>query len=283
MSSLGLRAIPVLLSLTQGVAVQAAPVSIGLSALLNLNTDLTKRHEGVPVGVPSSYDWYARPRIHAGNSPGGFSALTGWGHVFWRDGANDDGLGVQIRSFITLLCHGHTRKWTLIQRGKIAGAQFKANYAENFATRPLKFENLDGVATVTFKRGTAFHFWPACGRSELPAGPTCGVVALVEARLLVPEASAGKKNKDSPYLIGLGADYWKDRSVQWDHYRTNKSVAVGRLRGLAGSWTWYGISTAEDSDLVRLYKLGFGLPTTPEFSGRAACAAALTAAPPNTR
>jgi hypothetical protein len=58
-------------------------------------------------------------------------------------------------------------------------------------------------------------------------------------------------------LIGLGADYWLDEKAQWNHFKTNKDVAVGRLRALTWDWQWYGLSTAPDADLTRLFQEGF--------------------------
>jgi len=232
-------------------------VTIGLARLMDLNSDRERMHQGIPLGVPKSYDWAKGPRIGAGNNQGAYRAVTGWGQVFWNEGASGHSGMLQIRNFQTFLCHGKNRSWELVQEGGIQGREFRADFANNTNKEALVLEMNDGVASVKFSYGLAFHFWLEKGRAKLPESGICGFVVLLEARLTSLENLAQSIDWASPLLIGLGADYWVDTTSRWDNYKTNTDIAIGRLKSVGPNWTWYGISTASDSDLKRLYGLGY--------------------------
>jgi hypothetical protein len=230
-----------------------------LRTLHGFNLDWNLLHEGQPSGVPTSYDWARKGRVTTGNQPpSGFSAITGWGQAFWLDGAGDPMTKVEIRQHQTYACLEPERRWVLLQSGPIAGAAFRTDFAKNVAKPPPLFEHDRDHATVAFAPDSAFHFWPKAGRAKLPDARLCGLLVLAEARA----AQAGQRDaRDDTartgVLIGLGADYWLDRKARWDNFKTNKDVAVGRLRALTWDWQWYGLSTAPDPDLTRLFGEGF--------------------------
>lgn len=227
---------------------------ISKDKLLEINQDLLQAHELSPSGVPAGYDWFKRSRLGAGNNVGTYAATTGWGQLFWVKGANESSDYLQIRNFNFLVCHGEQRKWELLQSGPIEGRQFSASYVNNTNIPAKYFDNKDGVATVSFEKDTAFHFWPSQGQVNLPSKEVCGVLVLLQARL-IPEY---KKTVDSrSFLIGAGADYWTKINSKWDKYRTNTDIAIGRLRLVHKEWEWYGMSTASDEDIKRLYDEGY--------------------------
>jgi hypothetical protein len=229
---------------------------ISIEQLLELNADWSRPHEGRPMGVPGWFDWALYPRIRAGNRPGKFTAFTGWGQVFWaRDTVGNPG-PVQIRNFQVFLCHGADRHWVLTQSGGIEGAEFRADFKDNVARAPTSFKVENDISTVTFEAGMTYHFWPSSGRARLPHRPLCGVLVLLEARLLGTANIYPGVEQKGGYLIGVGADYWADLTSVWDQYKTNKDVGVGRLKYVGNNWSWYGMSTATDDDLQRLYDSG---------------------------
>lgn len=223
------------------------PEEVDLAAI---QRDGTLPHERMPRGVPRGFDWARGPRVGAGNTPGAFRAATGWGQAF-SSGDADGRVMLQLRALQVLVCAGPQRQWQLVQRGPIEGRQFRADFAGNASAAAEHFELQGEVATVAFAAGSAFHFWPAAGRFELPAGPLCGVLVLVQARL-DPNSAPG-----TGALVGLGADYWLDRGTHWDQYRTNRDIAIGRLRVVTPEWRWVGLSTAGDADLQRLHLQGY--------------------------
>lgn len=265
-----MTALPPAPRLLLGAAVLAACVGVPVSAaaepfvgpalvqLQQFNADWQLPHEGKPQGVPASYDWARKGRVTSGNRrPPGFTALTGWGQAFWLDGFAGNAPLLEVRQHQTLACLEPDRRWVRLQRGPIAGAAFRPDFANNAAKAPERF-TLDGDrAVVSFAAKAAFHFWPKSGRSELPGDNLCGLLVLLEAKATAPEGTEPATLKPTGLLIGLGADYWLDRKAGWDNYKTNKDVGVGRLRTVGWSWAWYGLSTASDADLAQLVKAGF--------------------------
>lgn len=207
-------------------------------------------HEGAPLGVPRGYSWARWPEVQAGNTPGGFGAMTGWGQVFWAAETIGHPGNVQIRNLQTFICSGE--RWERVQIGSLEGAEYRADF-KNDESRPARYVVEGSVATVAFDAGRVFHFWPK-GRVRLPDGALCGVVVLLEARAVA--VANGLEKKRGGYLIGAGADYWVDMASAWDRFKTNKGVGVGRLRYLGDKWTWYGMSTASDGKTDELFRSG---------------------------
>lgn len=252
-----------------------AYLTIPYAELAALNTDWSKPHEARPLNVPAGYDWAKSPAMNLGNKvPANFVSMTGWGQVFWSTTATPTTNVVQFRDFITLMCYGPDRKWILLQRGPIDGAQFLATFENNTAKAAQTFAVTSEQATAQFSQGAAFHFWPAMGRANMPdVNNNCGFVILMQARVTVPpvrstttaaalaDAKAADAILPNTYLVGLGADYWLSKTAVWDNYKTNKAVGVGRLRYATKNWGWFGMSTASDADLLRLYQTGYDMGT----------------------
>ena len=224
--------------------------------LLQFNVDFSLAHEGLPNGVPGSYDWFAKPRKGTWNSvPEGFAALTGWGQAFWTQGTGTASAYLLLRNHMTLVCHGSRHQWSLLQASSTEGAEFRPDYAGNVAKpagNPGPIEA--GADAVGFAASSAYHFWPKAGRSKLPSTELCGILVLVQARV---EPVAPNSYRTPNMLLGLGADYWLNRTAAWDNYRTNRDVAIGRLRLVTEAWNWFGLSTASDSDLRKLINEGY--------------------------
>lgn len=256
----GAAGLALLLVLPPGAQALQLPADLDLAVV---QQDSTLPHEQAPRGVPRGYDWAIGPRLGAGNSPGRFRAATGWGQVFRDDDRRHADAALQLRELQVLLCSGPARQWQLVQRGVIEGRQFRADYSGDQSRPPRLLRQVNGYVTVSIDAGSSFHFWPSQGRFELPEGELCGFVVLVQARL-----DPAAQDSQPGYLVGLGADYWLDRNARWDHYRTNRDVAIGRLRTVGREWRWYGLSTATDADLQRLRTQGYAL--SPSLCGGAA-------------
>lgn len=90
-------------------------------ALLDLNQDWSLRHQGSPMGVPKDYKWATNAYMEAGNQPGKFTALTGWGHVFWDKETIGHPGPLEIRNFHTFICSGSDERWTHVSAGPHRG------------------------------------------------------------------------------------------------------------------------------------------------------------------
>lgn len=180
-------------------------------------------HERKPAGVPTSYDWKARPKL-TGNPSEGMGAMTGWLQAF-TIGANHGWL--QISNLQTWARTG--RVWALLQSGDVEGAVFAPSFAGNVNTTPTRLEHADGVATVEWPNSGAWHCWPL-RRAVLPACDEIAVACQVRATL--------------PLLVGCGADYWRTLSAPYGDGSNNPGIGIGRLRVIGPEWAWVGFSSA---------------------------------------
>jgi hypothetical protein len=223
-------------------------------------------HDALPLGVPAGYDWATGSVRHAGNQiPVGFKALIGWGQVFWVQGTSpgtDATAAVEIRDMKVLACRrGVTGvEWTLVQQGSVEGAAFRPDYANNESVAADVAPTSPTAVRVRVPLPRAYHFWPSDGRVDLPSGEICGLLVAFQARATLIDGSPWPAEQPSPFLAGAGADYWLDRVVGWDQYRTNASVGVGQLRRLTASWRWVGFTTAASSELNELRTHGYTEP-----------------------
>ncbi len=217
--------------------------------------DYSRLHEGQPLGVPHSYDWYARPVMKQGNAPGPNKAMTGWGHVFWAQYSGQTVSDLQLRNLRVYLCSRYLGQWKLVQSGDIYGREFDADFSQNVSRQALKIHGSNGELTVAFSWGSAFHFWPGMDRYILPNEPLCGVVVTVQAREIRTPGTGYAISGN--YLIGLGADYWRDRAAKWNGKDSNPGIALGRLKYVTDEWRWYALNTASVDDTKRLLNEGF--------------------------
>jgi hypothetical protein len=223
--------------------------------LLEFNKDFRRPHEAAPAGVPGGYDWYSKPKRGSWNSvPPNHTALTGWGQAFWARGTTSPDAHLLLKNHMTLLCLGQGQ-WVLAQSSAPVGANFRADFVGNLATRAKSPGSLEADATaVEVVPGRAYHFWPKAARADVPKQALCGMLVLVQARAEpISEGSYARPN----LLLGLGADYWLNKTAAWDNYKTNRDVAIGRLKLVTTSWAWYGLSTASDEDLALLASNGY--------------------------
>lgn len=242
---------------TQAMATAAiAKLPLTRDSLMAFNKDFTLNHEALPQGVPSAYDWYSKPRKGTWNTPpAGFSAITGWGQAFWVKGTTTPSAYLLMKTEMTLVCHGSQRQWSLVQSSGVQGAVFQPDYSTNIATKASSPGLIEaGALAISFPTTTAYHFWPTMSRGSLPSDGICGTLTLVQARAQPYTASSYNTPN---LLLGMGADYWLNLTAPWDNYKTNRDVAIGRLKLVKTTWAWYGLSTASDADLDRLYTNGY--------------------------
>lgn len=217
--------------------------------------DFGLAHEGRPQGVPPAYDWYARPVMKQGNEPAGNKAMTGWGHAFWDKYSPRGEATLQLRNLRVFLCAGSPGNWRLVQSGKIFGREFDADFKQNISWPAAGRLDTGGEYAVAFGRGNAFHFWPAAGRHELPDDLICGVAVTVQARQ--HPLTGTDATLSGQLLLGLGADYWRDRRAVWDGKGSNPGIALGRLRYVTGEWRWHVLNTADKEHTMRLVTDGY--------------------------
>lgn len=240
---------------------QRLPLSYSQLQQFNIDQGLTS--ESYPQGVPTSYGWGAHPLMQAGNVvPAGFTAITGWAHVFWASGVTSSPDYVQMKDFKTLICTvtNGVHVWTLLQQGDFSGSQFNADYVDNINSPPPYFVQTAGSGLATFGIDTGnkvFHYWYKQGRVTLPSTSICGTLSIQQARTVTKASGGTSAGGSGSYVIGIGGDYWLSTTAAWDYLTTNTGINIGRFKIITGKWEWYGVSTASDTDLYNLYKYGY--------------------------
>lgn len=235
---------------------QADSLPITPEKLFDIAGDQYRAHEMTPNGVPRSYDWQSKPRIGAGLNPGTFRAVTGWGQAFWTGPHSSSLPTLQTRNFQTYICDASSRAWRLSQGGYTDGRVFDATYNNNDSRKPSFYYTGRGFVAAQFDANKAYHFWPREGRAPLPDGGVCGIVILVEAKTTRVE-SEQSSSPQAKLMVGLGADYWATRTASWDNYKTNRDIAIGRLKLVGNDWAWYGLALGSTEDLNNLARVGF--------------------------
>lgn len=236
---------------------------ITYSQLQQFNVDQTLTSEAYPQGVPTSYGWGAHPLMQAGNVvPTGFTAITGWGHVFWVTGVTSSADYVQMQKFMTLICvnNNGAHTWILLQKGDMSGAEFNADYVDNINVPPPYFSQVPGSGVATFgidPGNKVFHYWYTLGLVPLPSTSICGTLTIQQARTVTKASGGTAGGGTGSYVIGLGGDYWLSTTSTWDQYTTNTGINIGRFKIITGKWVWYGVSTASDTDLLNLSQYGY--------------------------
>lgn len=240
-----LIALWVAVSVAKGVEPQ--PHRAGqLNSVQTIVNDMTLPNQGRPMGVPASYDWAYKPVIGMGNKPPViWHAITAWGQLYVDAGGNPaSNTRVQIRRMRTYILNKQNRKWSLVQSSKgVEGAAYREDFAEDIHKKPDLRREPDETVSVTAGGGYNFHFWPSGGRASIDPSNIGGVFTTVEARLIVGDPNKPDDRSRARYILSVGADYWVNRHVKWDHFKTNGAVAMGRFKYVTKKWQAFNCTT----------------------------------------
>ena len=217
--------------------------------------DMTLPHESRPHGVPDSYDWSQEPRIGMGNDPGKFRALIAWGQLYEAaEGNRAKNTRVQMRDLKTYVLSKADGKWRMVQNSEeVEGAAYVEDFVDDIS-RPsdLRPESSGGIS-VTAGGGYNFHFWPRANPSRVSIEPSDigGVFTTLRARLIVADSSQPDDRNSARYLLSVGADYWLSPEAQWDQFKTNGEVGIGRFRYVGKAWQSFNMTSLSADQLRR--------------------------------
>ena len=210
--------------------------------------DMKLPHEGLPHGVPTSYGWEAKPEIEMGNSPGTFQAMVPWGQLYEDTQGNPaTNTRVQIRNIQAYMLSKQDGKWHLLTQSLLVQG---AAYVEDFSNDTNKPANVrtesDGSISVTAGGGYNFHFW-APNRVTIDPNDIAGIFTTVQARLVVNNASLPDDRNKARYLLDMGGDYWLSLTAQWDNFKTNGGIAIGRFKYVKPGWQSFNMTTLPEA------------------------------------
>jgi hypothetical protein len=212
--------------------------------------DMRLPHEGRPHGVPRSFDWAAGPRMGMGNDPGAFKAMVAWGQLYEDARGNPaTNTRVQIRDIKAYVLKGDGQ-WHLLQSARrVEGAAYREDFAGDVnRAADVRLED-DGSISVKAGDGYNYHFWPSTGRASIDPHDIDGVFTTVQARLVIHDPDGPDDRDQARYLLGMGGDYWLSLTAQWDQWKTNGDIAIGRFRYVRTAWQAFNMTTLSEEAL----------------------------------
>ena len=219
--------------------------------------DTTLPGEGYPSGVPTYYDWAAKPIVGYGNSvPSGWNAFTAWGQLYVEQGWNppaDSNTRVQIGVLDAWYLSKSTNKWVLLQHAdKVNGAAYVEDFANDAnKAADIKDESANGGGiSVTAGNGYNFHFWTS--RAVLPdPNDIAGVFTRFQSRLILADPRGVDDRASARYLASDGADYWRGLYSGWaSDWSNNGGVGSGRFKFVTNDWKNFTMSTLTPEQLI---------------------------------
>lgn len=206
--------------------------------------DMQGQHESRLKGVPDSFNWSRGPRISAGNNPGTFKALTGWGVVNEAAGGNSaPNTRVEIDEVRTYLLRKSNDRWLTVQNSIPVGAAFREDFKDNINVAANVRQEPQGTISVKAGNGFNFHFWPR-NRVEINPNDIAGIVVTFRARLIVDNPNRADDRGSARYLALAGADYWTSMTARWNYFQTNKDAAIGKAKFVTREWKYFNMTTA---------------------------------------
>lgn len=227
-------------------------ISKAQTTLDEIINDMILPHEGLPHGVPSGYDWQAKPRKGAAEPKAGWTAAIAWGQVYeWAGGNPATNTRIQIKDLAFFYLSKKDNQWHLLQSAvRVSGA----NYREDFVGDVNKPANTrvekDASISVTCGGGYNYHFWPNSGRITIPVNDVAGCYVTVKARLVIDDAAKPDDREKAKYLMSVGGDWWQSLSAPWDNFKTNADIGIGRFRFITPEWKSFNMYSVP-TDTIR--------------------------------
>ena len=221
------------------------------NSLEQIKNDMLLDHEAIPRGVPGTIDWRTKPRTGGGNEPpAGWDAMITWGQVYATTASGPaPNTRFQIKNMRAYYLSKATGQWTKWQQADhVEGA----NYAEDFQNDrnvPADLRQEAVGYSATLKPGFNFHFWPGEGRVTMDPADIAAVWTAIDACLILNDSTATDDRSTAKLLMSVGADYWENKAVAWDQWKTNQDIAIGRFRFITKDWQTYNMHTMSDEIL----------------------------------
>jgi hypothetical protein len=208
--------------------------------------DMTKPHDATLHGVPASYDWAAGPRMGHGPPPADFAAFIPWGQVYEpADGNPAPNTRVHLRDIRAYVLSRKTGQWQLLTHSDgVEGNAFREDFSGNDNKPADAREEPGGGVSVRTGDGYNFHFWSRTGRQPIDPNDVAGVFTTVQGRLILDDSARPDDRATARYLLGMGGDYWRSLTAQWDAAFNNVGdAAIGRMKFVASEWQAFNMTT----------------------------------------
>jgi hypothetical protein len=186
-----------------------------------------------------------------GNDPGTFLAMTAWGQIYEDTSGNPaSNSRVQIRNMRAYLLGKKDGNWHVLQASrKVEGAAYREDFAGDVNKPPDIRQEPDTTISVTAGGGYNYHFWPPTGRASIDPNDVGGIFTTVQARLILDDSTGQDDRTAARYLLSMGGDYWQSLSAQWDNFKTNGDIGIGRFKYVGAEWQAFNMTSLTSDEL----------------------------------
>jgi hypothetical protein len=221
------------------VASFAVPLAASANAIDSMVNDMYFNGEGVPHGVPDTYNWKYRGRVnHWTYPPAGSTRIIHWGQVYEDQNLNPSAnTRVHIRNSTLYVRWGTT--WYLIQRyNRVAGAHYREDFGNNNQNwGPGDVRNQEDGSSVRAGSKSSTSLGGGLGRNFHYFAPSVvtlnpnssGVCAWSDYRLVLHNANGTDDRSRAKYLIGVGVDFYNNTGWIGD-------AGISRFRYVRNGW-----------------------------------------------
>jgi hypothetical protein len=222
-----------------------------VNSIQEILDDMALCHEALPHGVPESYGWQKCPRVGMGNDPGSFAALMPWGQVYVSEKGNDaPNTRVELRHLETFYLSRKDGLWHLWSGDyTVEGASYVEDFVDDISIPADVRQEDSGTVSIRCEEGYNYHFWSPSGRTSLDSTDIAGVFSTCQARLILHDPDLPDDRQRSTYMLSVGADYWKALDSEWDQWRTNGDIGIGRFRFISKEWEAFNMHTLTEEAL----------------------------------
>jgi len=221
-----------------------------VNSIEEIINDMKLPHEEIAHGT-QQYDWGKAPRMGMGNDPKDWTAMITWGQVYESVKLNKaENTRVELRNIKAYYLSKKDNKWHLWQSAKLVeGAAYREDFADDLSKPAVTREEPGGTLSVQCGDGYNFHFWPASGRVAIDPDDITGVFTTCQARLILDDPEEADDRDQSEYLLSIGGDYWETLTAEWDYWKTNGDIAIGRFKYVTKEWKAFNMHTLTETQI----------------------------------
>lgn len=222
-----------------------------INSVQKIIDDMAKCHEARPHGVSENASWGKCPRLSMGNDPGNWTAMIPWGQVYVSTEGNlAANTRVQLRNLETYYLSKKDNKWHLWNGSYgVEGSAYVENFADDINVDGDERVEPDGSVSVRTQPGYNYHFWSANGRTTIDPDDIKGVFSTCQARLIPHDKTLPDDRDSSTYMVSIGADYWKSLNAEWDQWKTNGDIGIGRFKFVKKEWQAFNMHSLTEKEL----------------------------------
>ena len=222
-----------------------------INSVQEIIDDMAKCHEARPQGIAETVNWSKCPRLGMGNHPGEFTAMIPWGQVYVPvEGNPATNARVQLRNLETYYLSKTDNKWHLWNGSfAVEGAAYVEDFAGDVSKPADVRTEPDGSVSIRTEEGFNYHFWTTQGRSKINPGHVKGVFSTCQARLIRHDENLPDDRDSARYILSIGADYWLNLEAEWDQWKTNGDIGIGRFKLVTKSWQAFNMHSLSEDEL----------------------------------